>query len=753
MKSSCPSIQRANFRADRLAGFFEPATVVLFAGLGGACIGIEKAYVTGGYRDKYIDLCVNHWDTAVAVHELNHPMTQHLHADVWEVDPDSVLPGRSIAYLHLSPDCTDFSKAKGDRPKRKHIRALADVGIVWARKRRPTVLTLENVEEFEQWGPLNLKGKAHKRKRGHEFDRWIGELRAMDYVVEYRRLVACKLGVPTTRKRLFIIARCDGKPIVWPEDTHASDTAIAEAKRRIRLERMGLEPDELQKLRRIARLKPYNAIAGHIDWSQPMLSIFATRAEARAWAEAVNVGRDKKDRVGVPQRPLAPKTHNRLAGGFDRWVLGAAEPFIVNIANYGWDSSPHRPVSTPLDTVTAGPRGGKHAAVDIELASFAGTFNHSGGEHRTADLREPLATVVGANEARGVVGATVSPFTVPRYGEAPGQAPRSGSINRPFPTVTPTSNEAQLVAVAINKHFGGVIGHGVHVPLGTVTGIDHHSILAATLVNYHGEKAGEVRGQRPDEPLRTLDTQNRFGIAGAFTAGAGGATYAGKPRPVDQPLNTVMSNDRQAVIAAYLSHMYSSSAVGGQGDPSQPIKTVTGSGNHAALCVVYLSPFYGSGSGLTGHTPAEPLPTAVGQDRFAVVSLETSPHWIFTPSGLRRAKQVARWAIRHLKSKVEKNLLWVSDAAGKKFPLLSLTLKGSLRLVTDIAMRMFRPRELARAQGFEDSYIIDRTVSGKPVSKADQVKLIGNSVPPAFMEAICRDNVVGQGVLEARAVA
>ena len=260
-------------------------------------------------------------------------------------------------------------------------------------------------------------------------------------------------------------------------------------------------------------------------------------------------------------------------------------------------------------------------------------------------------------------------------------------------------NGAQLVAVAINKHFGGVIGQPADVPLGTVTGIDHHSALAVSLTQYHGAKGDETRGQAADEPLKTLDTENRFGVVAAdvapFTLGAGGAGYAGKPRPADAPLNTVMVNDRQAIAAAhvmkfrgdsvgtplgeplptvtsgagaardagaahamgisacYLSHMYSSSEVGGQGDPGKPIKAVTGGGTHASLCVVYLSPYYGNAK--EGHTPAEPIPTVVGKDRFGLISLETTPHWIFAPAGLKRARQVRRWAIKMLKRKVSDN--------------------------------------------------------------------------------------------------
>jgi DNA (cytosine-5)-methyltransferase 1 len=511
-----------------------------------------------------------------------------------------------------------------------------------------------------------------------------------------------------------------------------------------------------------------------------MLSIFATRKQATAWAEGINVGKEKHDRVGIPQRPLKVNTQKRLAGGLLKWVLDAAEPFIVNIENYGWNSSAAgHSVSEPLSTVTAGPKGGKHAAVDVDLAAFNGTFNHGGNNYRTNDLRQPMGTIVGANEARGVVGAELAPFSIPRYGEREGQAPRSRSLEAPAPTITPTDNGAQLAAVALNKHNLGVIGQGVDQPIGTVTGIDHHSLLAVHLTNYHGAKGGEVRGQSIDESIRTLDTENRFGAVATHlvkfrgdsvgnslsdpmptvTSGAGAARDAGAAHAMGVAEYRLQSSTSQqapaglqfrpAEAAAFLSHMYTSNTCGGQGDPRQPLKCITSGGQHSGICVVYLSPFYGEGSGKTGHTPAAPMPTCVGNDRFALGAVETSRHWIMTPAALRRAKQVATWARRMLGSKVQKHLLKVlDDSTGKAFYLLKVAVKGAVHLVTDILMRMLRPRELARAQGFDDSYIIDRTSDGRRISKADQVKLIGNSVPPVFPRAIVKANVVDMGLLD-----
>lgn len=822
-------------RADRLAGLFAPAIVDIFAGCGGWSIGQEQAFVDGGYRDKYIDLMINHWDVAVGVHALNHPLTQHLRANILEVDPAKVLPGRSILHLHASPDCRDHSKAKGGVPRKKEIRALADVVIVWAGKRRPAVITLENVEEFRQWGPLLKNGLPDKRRRGHEFDRWVRELKDLGYDVEWRELRACDYGAPTTRKRLFIIARCDGRPIVWPEATHGQvGSDRNDAILRERGLRRGDEGnrdracpsgssssssarDQLQSgagarkdlsrrtTARVGRatetsihsLKPYRTAADCINWDIPMLSIFATRNEARAWTQRINEGKDKYERIGVPQRPLKINTQKRLAGGLFKWVLNSSAPFLVRVAHgeqspdgtKRWGSPTHS-IDEPLPTVA----GTKDFAVaDVQLGAFHSTLNHGGDEHRSNDLREPFGTVVGANEARGVVGAQiapftagpggraaqsaptscehplptvtgkadriigaaqVAPFTVPRYGEREGQAPRSGSVETPLPTVTGTDNGAQLAVVALNKHFTGVVGQSVDRPLDTVTSVDHNSLLAVHLTNYHSSKGDEVRGQGIDEPIKTLDTNNRYGPVAAHIVKFRGDSLG---NDAGEPMPTVTSGQGAArdagaahalgVSCAYLSKMYGTNR-GGGGEPDAPHGTVSASGNHSALHVVYLTPYYGSDSALAGHTPDEPMPTVVGKARFGLADAEVTRHFILTAEGLKLARRVATWARKLLGAKVKPYLLNVQDEAGKVFQLLTTTVRGALHLVTDILMRMLRPRELARAQGFDDSYVIDRTVDGKRLSKADQVKLIGNSVPPAFSRAIVKANIVDQGLLE-----
>ncbi|MDE1901479.1 MAG: DNA cytosine methyltransferase [Alphaproteobacteria bacterium] len=244
-----------------------------FAGGGGASTGIEMGLGCS------IDIAINHDDEAVAMHTANHPGAEHLCQSVWRADPRDVTKGRPVSLAWFSPDCKHFSKAKGGKPVEKHIRDLAWVVVHWAKLVRPAVIMLENVEEFKDWGPLTSTedGKLIPcpLRKGFTFRRWCGELKKLGYKIEYRELRACDYGAPTIRKRLFLIARCDGKPIVWPAPTHGPG------------------------------LIPYRTAADCIDWSIPCPSIFERK------------------------RPLAEATLRRIAKGIFRYVIDAPKPFIV----------------------------------------------------------------------------------------------------------------------------------------------------------------------------------------------------------------------------------------------------------------------------------------------------------------------------------------------------------------------------------------------------------------------------------------
>lgn len=349
---------------------FPPGLCVdLFAGGGGASLGLSRAY-----RDP--DVAINHDATAVAVHRANHPHTQHFTCDVFEVDPVAATGGRPVGVLWASPDCRHHSKAAGRKPRSKRVRGLAWVVVKWASAVRPRLIHLENVEEFADWGPLLADGSPCPVRKGITFRRWRRQLERLGYVVEAREEVAANFGAPTTRKRLYVIARCDRQSIVWPAHTHAAKPA----------------PGRL----------PWRTAAECIDWDIPACSIFATPAEARTWAKAL--GR------GVPQRPLAAATFRRIAKGLWRYSIANPTPYIVPLRGTSASHTSVHDIDDPVSTVTA---GGKHHALTVpHLVKFRGD---SAGT--PADAPVPTITAggaykreAGAAHALGIAAATMAPF-------------------------------------------------------------------------------------------------------------------------------------------------------------------------------------------------------------------------------------------------------------------------------------------------------------------------------------------------------
>lgn len=320
--------------------------VDLFAGAGGASLGIEAA------MGRAVDYAINHDALAVETHAANHPATEHYVSDVWEVEPVAVTRGRPVRLLWASPDCKHFSKAKGGRPVSKRVRSLAWVVIKWAREASPDVILLENVEEFRTWGPLGADERPCPERKGETFLRWVRQLKALGYEVEWRELVAADFGAPTTRKRLFLVARRDGHPIAWPEPTHAP--------RKVAQER---------------GLLPWRAAAECIDFSKPCPSIFGRR------------------------RPLAEATMRRIANGLKRYVLDNPEPFIVQ-CNHGRDAFRGQRLDRPLTTIT-GSRG--HALVAPYLSQFYGTNQGASG-----DVGDPVRTITGGGLHTGLVAAFIA---------------------------------------------------------------------------------------------------------------------------------------------------------------------------------------------------------------------------------------------------------------------------------------------------------------------------------------------------------
>ncbi len=357
--------------------FGRELVVDLFAGGGGASLGLSRAY-------RAPDVAINHSDVAVSVHQVNHPETQHYTCDVFEVDPITATGGRPVGVLWASPDCRHHSKAAGRAPRSKKVRALAWVVVKWAKAVRPRVIMLENVEEFQDWGPLAADGSPCPARKGNTFREWVGELRGLGYAVEWRELVAADYGVPTIRKRLYLVARCDGRPIRWPSATRSRGQ--------------------------------WRQAAECIDWTLPAASIF-TRP-----------------------RPLADNTQRRIAKGLWRYVLNTPEPYIVgDVAPFLTEhatASNQRvfSVQEPLRTQVAQVKGGHFALVSAFMEQANGGFYDGDGR----DLRQPMSTVLtsGANQR------LVTAYFVKYYGNE-----REGvSLREPMHTVT-TKDRLGLVQV------------------------------------------------------------------------------------------------------------------------------------------------------------------------------------------------------------------------------------------------------------------------------------------------------------------
>lgn len=459
-----------------------------FAGGGGASTGIELA--TG----RIVDIAVNHDPDAILMHKTNHPHTQHFQASVWDVDPVEVCRGRSVGLAWFSPDCKHFSKAKGGKPVDKNIRGLAWIVLRWAGTVRPRVIILENVEEFQTWGPVR-KGKPVKKLTGQTFNKWLGQLRGLDYDVEWRELIAADYGAPTTRKRFFLIARCDGRPIVWPKPTHApADSPEVKA----------------------GMLKPWRSAAEVIDWSLPTPSIFDTKEEVKA-------------KYGLSaQRPLRPNTMRRVTRGVDKFVLKSPRPFLVVVNHAGdfrgqemdsplqtitakhgygmafpfvapWTvtnttNSTGHPLNQPVDTARTGGGGGQM----FMGASLIQYHSESMSGSRGQEIGRPLMTIDASNRY-GLSGAYLV-----KYYSHEGQDQGAGD---PLHTVTAKDREGLIVA-NLSKYFGGVVGADLSKPMPTVTSIDHNALQTAHLVKMKGDDIG----QSPAAPLQTVTAVPCFGV-------------------------------------------------------------------------------------------------------------------------------------------------------------------------------------------------------------------------------------------------
>lgn len=443
---------------DRGAG--ETLIIDNFAGGGGASTGIERAL------GRSPDYAINHDPVALAMHEVNHPLTKHLTTSVWAVDPrDLVKRGQKVGLAWFSPDCKHHSKAKGGKPVEKNIRDLAWVVVSWAELVKPEVIMLENVEEFKDWCPLTKENKPDMSRRGETFREWVKRLRALGYKVEHRQLRACDYGAPTIRKRLFVIARCDRRPIVWPNPTHGAPDSI------------GVHE---------GRLKPWRTAADIIDWSLPCPSIFDTKQDI--W-----------DKYGLRAiRPLAENTLRRVAAGVNRYVLEAEKPFFISYGQHGGRS---RAAGAPMHTITAS-RKDQNTLIAASLSSYYG--EGQGGKDRARSLNDPLATLTTANR-HGLVSAFLAQHNTQRGNVNPGRDARD-----PLATLTTRATQVNVVSAHIQSMHGSTRrDRPADAPLQTLTaGGGHAALVAAFMTKYYGT----AEGADLTDPMHTLTTKDRFNL-------------------------------------------------------------------------------------------------------------------------------------------------------------------------------------------------------------------------------------------------
>jgi len=634
-----------------------------FAGGGGTSTGLEQAF------GRPVDIAINHDPEALAMHAANHPHTTHLCESVWDVDPIKVTGNRPVGLVWLSPDCKHFSKAKGGKPVEKRIRGLAWVTLRWAAKCKPRVIMLENVEEFKTWGPLLVEAdgsaKPDPAKKGKTFDSFIRQLRAHGYAVDYREMRGCDHDTPTIRKRFFLVARRDGIAIQWPEPTHGAPDSIGV---------------------RAGKLLPYRTAAECIDFSLPCPSIF------------------ERDRA------LAPATLRRIAKGIMRYVVDAADPFIVNTANSKttgrapnvWEAAePLRTITSapgfsvvaptivpvthqggdrtesigePFRTITGAHRGEK--ALGVATLVQVGYGEREGQAPRALDIERPLGTVVGAAAKHALVEAELAPFVMTNTTGHPG-----AGANMPVPTITAAGNQAVATAF-LAKHYTDVVGSDLTDPIGTVTACDHHSLVTAFLTEH--ANASNQRVMPADEPLRTICAQVKGGHFSMVSAHIQRDMGASVGHAADAPLGTVTAGGggKSALVTSNMIKLRGTSTAAGT---DEPLGTVSAGGQHHAEVRAFLLSYYG-----TDQAPEidGPLATVTSRDRFGLV-----------------------------------------------------TIHGQDYQIVDIGLRMLQPRELFRAQGFPDDYIIgDDPAQGLKLTKSAQVRMCGNSVCPPMAKALILAN-------------
>ncbi|RQF49509.1 DNA cytosine methyltransferase [Pseudomonas aeruginosa] len=652
--------------------------VDLFAGGGGASTGLEMGL------GRKVDLAINHNPAAISMHEANHPHAEHLPTDVWGIDPIEATKGATVGWLHASPDCRHHSQAAGGQPRKKEIRDLSWVVVKWAGKlqklgRGPWVISLENVKQILQWGPLIAKrDKATGRvvrldgtvadpgervprheqflvpdpkRKGRTWRQFVQTLRGFGYQVDYWVERNCDYGDPTTRQRLYLVATDGGFEPVAAEKTHAAKPGKG--------------------------LKPYRTAAECIDWS--------------------DLGQSIRNR----KKPLAEATMRRIAKGIEKEVLQRAKPFIVPIANWSREAV-HR-VDQPLNTITAWPKGGAFSVATPTLIQV-GYGERDGQAPRVLELDEPLGTVVAGGVKHALAAAHLVKFRFDATG-----AP----VDEPMPTIT-SGGECKRPAGAAHA-----LGLGSAVLVGV------------------GGRAGQTEPRSVSEPMYTITAKADCGVATAFMVQANGGYNTTHSRPADAPISTITNKGSQQQIAT--AHLVTLRK-GSHGAPVDgPLGTQTGTDHHGLVAAHLLH--------LRGNCDAraadEPLHTvSAGGTHHGLVTTEMVASSL-TPEQLDGAVWVAAFLMKYhgMGENIRPLDEPVSTVTTKdRLALVTVWISGSPYVIVDIRLRMLKPRELYRAQGFPDSYIIERGHNGQRFTLSQQVHMCGNSVSPNTMAAYARAN-------------
>ena len=653
--------------------------VDFFCGGGGAGTGLEMGL------GRTVNVAKNHSRQAISMHTVNHPGAQHFTTDVFEGDPDTECGGKAVGWFRMSPDCTHHSQAAGGQPRKREIRNLSWIGLKWGGKKRPRVISLENVKQILQWGRLiakrdkatgrvvtldqvphlTKKGKTTNRvagpgeqvpvsnqflvpdpkQRGRTWRRFVALLEGMGYVVEWKVIKACDFGAPTSRERLFMIARCDGQPVVWPEPTHAKSPAKGQQK--------------------------YKTAADCIDFTDLGKSIF---------------GR-KKD--------LADATLRRVAKGMKKFVIDSPAPFIVPIAN--WSGESVQSAGEPLRTITSYPKGGAFSVVSPVIAPAT----HQGSDRINNPL-EPLRTVTCAN--RGEL-TLISPLMVGAGGPAYSGKPVS-----------------------------------VDQPTGTLMTQNHRALASACIVQAgHGEGSGATKH-------RSHGVNDICGPVGTATASVGGQSASTAvmiqanggfntvhAKDIRDPMTTVTNTGSQQQLAtANLVHFRGNCDAR---DLDDPLHTISAGGQHHGLVSAFMEWAFGGSVGQGLDDPA-PTITAGGGGKSSLVSLTLSPE--HEAGALRVAAFLISYYGTENVSACDAPTPTITTK--DRLALVTVMVKGTPYVIVDICLRMLKPAELYKAQGFPTSYVITHGADGKPFNITQQVHMCGNSVSPPPMAALARAN-------------